>query len=486
MPIKKQIFASSSLKVAHYSTTIEVKKIAEQFLTSEERGYIAISILNKNNQPIPPSEARKLLQDNPRLESDSSGCYIGLNFKFDISLAVYIDSPDKYETWSYTLTVMPYVHPMDVIKSAYSYFGTQWGAYNCTGAVYSITNKIGVPLRGVFNQNLPVDQYKDNLKKELYLDSATSKGGYSVPLVRTNENQKASLSAIDYSDAWDSVDIKVNGHYDFSKVQAGDLIRFNLVTSRAGTGTLHSAIIAGFDESTDTLYLIDNLSQINGASHTGVGYSSYSIKDNVDQSEIVSIERLHSSTRIGNEKLQGADLNETIGGGDGNDTIYGFSGSDLLLGNHGNDILYGGAGEDTLVGGNGADSLYGGMGKDLLKGGGGSDVFYFSSALDSSGKNPDIIFDFSILSDRLDLSEIDANTKQSGNQAFSSIQTAFRKGQPGILAVSYKANQVNEKEFGSKKITAISGDVDGDAIADFSIWLVGSFEISALIHATSL
>ena len=43
-----------------------------------------------------------------------------------------------------------------------------------------------------------------------------------------------------------------------------------------------------------------------------------------------------------------------------------------------------------------------------------------------------------------------------------------------------------EKELGATKFTIVRGDIDGDAIADFSIWLVGAIEFSALSKAILL
>jgi Ca2+-binding RTX toxin-like protein len=72
-------------------------------------------------------------------------------------------------------------------------------------------------------------------------------------------------------------------------------------------------------------------------------------------------------------------------------TLSGNSGNNILIGLEGNDVLRGNAGNDTLIGGEGNDALYGGTG---------SDVFVFAP-----GSGRDVIHDFSVAEDRLDLGD---------------------------------------------------------------------------------
>ncbi len=128
-------------------------------------------------------------------------------------------------------------------------------------------------------------------------------------------------------------------------------------------------------------------------------------------------------------------------GGDGNDTLtatapvatdtvisqsklYGGSGADSLrvYGGTGN-TLDGGAGNDTLTGGGADDVLIGGSGADELKGGRGDDTFRYLWMTGTKAETRDSILDFGFGSksrgdDVIDLSEIDADTGKSGNQAF--------------------------------------------------------------------
>lgn len=99
-----------------------------------------------------------------------------------------------------------------------------------------------------------------------------------------------------------------------------------------------------------------------------------------------------------------------------------------IVGGAGNDTLTGGAGNDTLLGDGGADRLIGGAGADQLLGGAGVDTFVFTSSADSGNTvgRRDVILDFEVGTDRIDLTAIDARPGGAlnafswiGGQAFS-------------------------------------------------------------------
>lgn len=139
-----------------------------------------------------------------------------------------------------------------------------------------------------------------------------------------------------------------------------------------------------------------------------------------------------------------------------------FGASDMITGGKYNDKLEGFAGSDRITGGVGADKLYGGTG---------GDTFVFTSTKDStvSSLGRDTIYDFSSTQkDRVDLKAIDANSKLTGDQAFSFIGSkAFQKA--GELRYEKVSGGVN-----------VYGDVNGDGKADFSIHLKN---VSALSKA---
>lgn len=124
----------------------------------------------------------------------------------------------------------------------------------------------------------------------------------------------------------------------------------------------------------------------------------------------------------GGDIIYGDEGQDILVGGDGEDQLYGGNGNDLLIGEYlsgrngrnNNDKLYGGNGKDTLIGGNGVDTmdggngddvLYGGRGSDRMTGGRGRDTFVYKSISDAS----DLINDFNVRQDKLDLSAILAN-----------------------------------------------------------------------------
>ncbi len=168
----------------------------------------------------------------------------------------------------------------------------------------------------------------------------------------------------------------------------------------------------------------------------------------------------------GTDVISGSDLGVTKQGGWGSETINGTTGNDHLSGNAGNDKLFGLGGADKLFGGTGSDKLDGGNGHDALTGGLGKDFFIFHST-DGAGKGTlaDDIMDFSrAQGDKIDLSDIDANTKVGGNQGFAFIGDKGFSGHAGQLR--YENGR-------------IAGDVNGDKVADFHIELANHHGLQA-------
>jgi hypothetical protein len=139
----------------------------------------------------------------------------------------------------------------------------------------------------------------------------------------------------------------------------------------------------------------------------------------------------------------------TVIGGAGNDTMAGGGGVDYLAGGGGNDALYGLGGQDFLIGG---------AGQDVLRGGTGSDHFRYASVDDSTVANPDHILDLEGW-DVIDLSAIDANTNVEDDQAFTFIGDA-------AFTAAGQLRAVFDQDSG---LWNVSGDVNGDGVADFLI-----------------
>lgn len=171
----------------------------------------------------------------------------------------------------------------------------------------------------------------------------------------------------------------------------------------------------------------------------------------------------------GRDIIEGGNRNDTLKGQKGNDTLYGDGGRDTLLGGNGKDKLYGGNGADTLVGGagadklrgnDGADMLTGGAAKDTLFGGAGADTFIYNNASDSTNSaKADIIKDFEIGTDHIDLS------------AFSGLSFIGTTGFSGAAEVRAVVNGAGD--------TLVRVDVDGDGSADMKIILSGVSGITA-------
>lgn len=177
-----------------------------------------------------------------------------------------------------------------------------------------------------------------------------------------------------------------------------------------------------------------------------------------------------------NDTLAGAEGNDLIAGGAGRDLLQGGAGADTLDGQDGADLLRGGADADLLLGNAGADTLRGEAGNDTLQGGGGADwlfggtgadTFRFAATADSgiAATTRDRILDFShAQGDVIDLSLIDANGGGAGNGVFDFIEGSAFSGVAGQLRQSALAN-------GN---TLLSGDLNGDKVADFTIEVRGA------------
>jgi hypothetical protein len=156
----------------------------------------------------------------------------------------------------------------------------------------------------------------------------------------------------------------------------------------------------------------------------------------------------------------------TISGTDGNDV---FSASGWIV------TLDGEDGDDRLTGADGSSEIFiGGLGTDYMSSGpkdfddpwlgqlSGRDTFVFRDVVETAvGEARDVIDWFA--DDWIDLRQIDANTGRTGNQAFSFISGPFT-GTAGELRVEFVPGADRDTQY-----NLVSGDVDGDGLADFEI-----------------
>ena len=204
---------------------------------------------------------------------------------------------------------------------------------------------------------------------------------------------------------------------------------------------------------------------------------------------IRNIENLNGS--IHDDSFTGDRFANRIAGVDGDDTLRGGASADRLYGDGriesnwpyalsgpqgewealyeddvtpGADLLDGGKGDDTLVGGGEADEL---------TGGGGADTFRYIQLEDSEVGNEDFIGDFSHANDFLDVSAIDADETQAGDQAFVLVNT--------LTGVAGQAALVYDKITAT---TEVQLDTDGDAEADAIIVMNGRFIVATMGDGT--
>jgi Ca2+-binding RTX toxin-like protein len=139
--------------------------------------------------------------------------------------------------------------------------------------------------------------------------------------------------------------------------------------------------------------------------------------------------------------------------------VYGGGGSDLLVCGKGDQVLYG----DGIPegGADGRDTLVGGAGADTLIGGGGADTYVFQHLSDSLVGAHDLIQGLSA-KDVIDLSAIDADATQAGDQAFRLVSSLT--GHAGEAALVYD---------GATHLTLLQVDTDGDGAPDAEVAIAG-------------
>jgi serralysin len=139
---------------------------------------------------------------------------------------------------------------------------------------------------------------------------------------------------------------------------------------------------------------------------------------------------------------------ENLTGGSGSDVMFGSSAANVLIGNDGNDTLAGLGGADILTGG--PDAV--------------TDTFRFLKLSDSTPKAHDLITDFQQGLDKLDIDAI------------------LNSASVGLTLIEFNQFHHLAGEFRqafSHGNTILSGDLNGDAKADFSVVLQGHYLLSA-------
>ena len=165
--------------------------------------------------------------------------------------------------------------------------------------------------------------------------------------------------------------------------------------------------------------------------------------------------------RGGDDDLRGGLGSDFMSGGMGDDQLIGDDGSDKMFGGSGDDTLNGGRDKDTIHGGDGNDEIKGGRLNDVLSGGAGADVFVYDVKQDSSTGASDVIQDFEVGIDVIDLSAVASGLTFVGTAAFSGT-----------------GNEVRYDIAGNGR-TFIQVDTDANGSADMRIWLTDVGALSA-------
>ena len=249
----------------------------------------------------------------------------------------------------------------------------------------------------------------------------------------------------------------------------------------AGSGNGLNNVLTG-SSGVDTLYGLDGNDTLNGGSggadilNGGLGDDTYVIS--------------HAGMTVSEAALGGMDTvtttlaSYTLGLNLENLTYTGanaFTGS----GNTQDNVITGGGGNDVLNGGGGNDTLIGGTGRDNLTGGAGLDTFVFKSAAEAgngtgnNANNADLIADFMMGTDKIDLSLIDANTQVGLDQAFiwdNTLETGNTRPAAGHIGYHYEGS-------GANAVTVIDGNINtrngNDTTIDFQIKLAGTLVLHA-------
>lgn len=274
-----------------------------------------------------------------------------------------------------------------VLNSAISHLGEAWGRYNCTGFVYTVAYEGG----NVFFDDRASSETQTGQSGALgvfllnnYLTDDPNEYGFVVPITDGGVAQ-----ADPTFDNWSLVG-STGGNVTsptFRDFQPGDLFR-GAVTGNNGVTIQHAGVVAAYDPSTNTLWLIDNF--IPGSSSSPIQYTAYLVNPDAGVRHIESqfaIYRLNSALTDPNDIIQGRlDGTNVLGGGRGRDFVTGGNVGDTLFGGGGTDFLFGGGADDQLFGGDGSDvlnpgnSTYSSYGGDRTYGGAGRDVLDLSSA----------------------------------------------------------------------------------------------------------
>ncbi|CAN5221502.1 N/A [soil metagenome] len=167
--------------------------------------------------------------------------------------------------------------------------------------------------------------------------------------------------------------------------------------------------------------------------------------------------------------LRAATLARAPGGGGYVSYVQGIHGGFTIATGVTIELALGGSGDDLLIGNVADNDLYGRGGADTLSGGTGADYFVYERLADSTASAADVIRDFGLGGDRIDLAAIDAKTAAAGNNKFIFLD--------GEGAKFDGAGEIRYVYSGAS--TIIQASVDADAAAEAVVRLAGHIALTA-------
>jgi Ca2+-binding RTX toxin-like protein len=249
-----------------------------------------------------------------------------------------------------------------------------------------------------------------------------------------------------------NLDLRKTG---FQSIDGGDKVKFYTVEGIAGgygddklIGDLFGNLLSG-DQGSDTLLGGGGDDSVYG----GDGADVLQGGEGIDTLNMGTASGRGANVSLANRGVQNT--------GEGKDRISGF---ENLIGSYDDDRLTGDAQANQIEGEDGNDTIAGGGGLDALRGGSGADRFVFN-AKSLGVDNKAEILDFEVsFDDIIDLSAIDASSLADANQEFSFIGTGAFTNVAGQLRWGYFGDDPTQDIL-------ISGDTDGNGVADFLIQL---------------
>lgn len=405
---------------------------------------------------------------------------------------------------------------------SYSYDGL-WGSLDHAFASDSLASQItGVADWSINANESTVLDYNTNFKSDAqqqsYYDSSAYRASDHNPvLIGLNLGDKSPSDPVNPDP---TAMIEIKGTVSDDNLVGNELD--NLIygfegNDRLDGGTGADLLIGGTGNDS---YIVDNVDdqvvELKGTDIDAIlTYVNYSLKD-THVENIIAIG--HEAIKlIGNDEdniMTGNEADNTLVGADGNDTLNGAGGADKMYGGQGDDIYYvdhakdsvtelwwsghdtvmttvdfdlrtgsiedattlgsadislkgnwsdnvltGNEGNNVLEGRLGDDTLIGGLGQDTLIGGWGKDTFVFTDVNESSLSAADVIKDFTSGQDKIDLSQIDANSTTTEEDQFFIM-----------LNRDQAFTEAGELKFVDG---VLYGNTNNDAIADFAIDLKG-------------